>query len=169
MCQNAERWVYRLEHHVTWPSGHAFDEDMAFEDRSGVRWLEITKSGDVTVLSGYSWDGCTPKLCLVDLVFGIPDGVVDSRTGRPKTYYASLIHDVLYQFLEDDLPLQRAQADRFFLSLMARTGFTFRDFYFVAVRVFGGFFRSAAKRVRRTKGARTPLGLSLAQGIHVRI
>ena len=37
MCRDAERWLYRLEHHVTWESGHAFPSDMAFEDKEGVR------------------------------------------------------------------------------------------------------------------------------------
>ena len=167
MCRDAERWLYRLEHHVTWESGHAFPSDMAFEDKEGVRWLEVTRTGTITVLSGYAWDGCTPKLCVLDLLFGTPDGVVDARTGRPKTYYASLVHDAMYQFLADGPGLARGDADRFFLRLMSATGFTFRYAYFVAVRLFGGLFRSAAKRVRGTKGTCVPLGASLAQGPHI--
>ena len=167
MCRNAERWLYRLEQHVSWPSGHAFPEDMAFEDKKGVRRLEITKDGRITVLAGYAWDGCTPKFCLLDILFGIPDGVVDSRTGRPKTYYASLIHDVLYQFLDDLLPLTRREVDGFFLGLMGVTGFTWRYAYYGAVRLFGGLFRRGAEIVRSRKGKRVPLSISVAHGAHV--
>jgi hypothetical protein len=164
MCRDAERWLFRLEDHVTWESGHAFSADMAFEDREGVRWLEVTKTGAITILSGYAWDGCSPKLCVLDLVLGTPDGVVDARTGRPKTYYASLVHDAMYQFLGDGLGLPRADADRFLLRLMSATGFTFRYIYFAAVRLLGGLYRGAAKKVRKTDGTRVPLGASLAQG-----
>lgn len=167
MCRNAERWLYRIERPVTWASGHAFAEDMAFEDRDGVRRLEITKDGHITVLAGYAWDGCTPKFCLMDILFGIPDGVVDSRTGRPKTYYASLIHDVLYQFLGEGLPLTRREIDGFFLRLMSDTGFAFRYVYYAAVRILGGLFRAGAKRVRKTRGKRVPLAASLGQGYRI--
>ena len=167
MCHNAERWLYWLEHHVTWSSGQTFLEDMAFEDKKGVRRLEITKDGQITILAGYAWDGCTPKFCLLDILIGIPDGVVDSRTGRPKTYYASLIHDVLYQFLDDGLPLTRRQVDRFFLELLGRTGFTWRYVYYGAVRLFGNLFRHAAEYIRRRTGKRIPLLVSAAQGMHI--
>jgi hypothetical protein len=70
----------------------------------------------------------------------------------------------MYQFLRDGLGLPRGDADRFFLRLMSATGFTFRYVYFAAVRLFGGLFRSAAKKVRGTDGACVPLGSSLAQG-----
>jgi len=164
MCRNAERWVYRLDLPVAWPSGHPFDDDMAFDDKTGTRRLEITRDGTITVLANYAWDGCTPKFCLLDIVLGIADGVVDTRTGRPKTYYASLIHDALYQFLDDGLPLTRGEADRFFLALMERTGFVWRHLYFVAVRLFGRAFRGLAELKRRRKGARGPLGQTLASG-----
>src|SRR5450759_2555174 len=112
MCRHAEPWVYRLEHHVSWSSGHAFPEDLAFED-------------------------------------------------------ASLVHDVLYQFLDDGLPLTRGQVDRFFLALLGYTDFTWRHIYFAAVRAFGGLFRLGAKRVRKTLGVRVPFVSSLASGQHI--
>jgi len=137
---------------------------MAFEDKDGVRWLEITRDGGITVLSGYAWDGCTPKICLFDLLFGTPDGTVDSRTGRPKTYFASLVHDVLYQSRRSGLPLPRATADRFFLRLLALTGFTPRAVYYAAVRLFGGFFRKTGKYKGTEEGRLVALGASLAKG-----
>ena len=152
----AAQWLYRLDHGVTWNSGHPFPEDMAFEDSSGRRWLEIRQSGEITVLAGYAWDGCTPKLCVLDILLGTPEGVVDTRTGRPKTYYASLFHDALYQFLGCGLPLERADADRFFLRLMEATNFRPRSLYYVAVRLFGSLFRGGVKYGPRS-GTRTPL------------
>jgi len=51
---DAEKWFYRLDHSVTWESGHPFPEDMASNDASGIRRLEMKKEGAVTVLAGYA-------------------------------------------------------------------------------------------------------------------
>ena len=152
---HSEKWLYRLDHPVTWRSGHPFPHDMAFNDLSGIRRLEITSDGAITVLAGYAWDGCTPKFNFFDVLFGTPDGVVDTRTGRPKTYYASLYHDALYQFLGTGLPLRRVTIDRFFRP---------RSLYFAAVRLFGNLFRRTAKYAPRNRGHRVPLEASLATG-----
>lgn len=82
----------------------------------------------------------------------MPDGVVHAGTGRPKTYYASLVHDALYQFLPDGLPLKRVDADRFFLRLMEKSEFGPRWIYWIFVRLFGGLFRRVARRIRKTRG-----------------
>jgi len=148
------KWVYELEADFTWPSGLPGDRDWAFQDRTGVTRLIVTTDGSITVTKGYAWDGCTPKLCVFDIQVGVPDGVVDFRTRKPKTYYASLVHDALYQFVPDGLPLTRAQADRCFLRLMAESGFAPRWIYYVAVRLFGDLFRRAGRRIRKTKGVR---------------
>ena len=107
LCKNSVRWRYCLDRHYSWPSGLRFDQDWAFADRAGVVRLILRTDGTMTVTAGYAWDGCTPKCCVLDLSIGVPDGVVNADTGKPKTYYASLIHDALYQFLPDDLPLTR--------------------------------------------------------------
>ena len=161
---HSEKWLYRLDHPVTWRSGHPFPHDMAFNDLTGTRRLEITSDGAITVLAGYAWDGCTPKFNFFDVLFGTPDGVVDTRTGRPKTYYASLYHDALYQFLGTGLPLRRVTVDRFFLRLMTATDFRPRSLYFAAVRLFGNLFRRTAKYAPRNRGHRVPLEASLATG-----
>ncbi|MGH2360849.1 MAG: DUF1353 domain-containing protein [bacterium] len=148
------KWVYELEADFTWASGFRVDRDWAFQDRTGVTRLILGRDGAITVTKGYAWDGCTPKLCFFDIHIGVPDGVVDSRTRKPKTYYASLVHDALYQFLTDGLPLSRAQADRCFLRLMAETGFALRWIFYVAVRLWGDLFRRGGRRIRKTKGMR---------------
>ncbi len=102
-------------------------------------WLHISKEGVVTVKAnqnGYAWDGCTPKISVFNLsVIGVPDGHVDYRTMKPFTYYASLVHDALYQYLEF-VPVSKAQVDRLFLKMLKE--FKPRRFYYLAVKHFGG-------------------------------
>lgn len=39
------------------------------------------------------------KLSFFDLaVIGTPDGIIDIESMKPKTYYASMVHDALYQY-----------------------------------------------------------------------
>jgi hypothetical protein len=154
MCKNALRWVFRLDADYSWDSGLPFDRDDAFADAAdpGRVRLILRRGGTITVTSGYAWDGCTPKFCLLDLVFGTPDGVVSRRTGRPKAYYASLIHDALYQFLPDGLPLSRWQADKCFLALLRRDEFAWRFVYFTVVVLAGWATRPIYRRVRATRG-----------------
>ena len=157
-CKNSEHWLYKLNEDYPWSSGMSFPRTMAFLDRADRQWLLIKRNGDIVVAKDYSWDGCTPKSCIFDIRLGISDGPVHKETGLPKAYHASLIHDVLYQFLSDDLPLTRAQADRIFLRLLRERDFAPRWIYYVAVRIFGEFFRLGAKTmVRKTSGRRVLL------------
>jgi hypothetical protein len=161
MSEFAVRWifvldadyVYNLRRHLppNWSEGYAF------ADGHGHRRLEIHPNGDARVLANYAWDGCTPKFSLFDIVFGIPDGIPNHVTRKPKAYYASLMHDVLYQFLDANLPLSRAQADRVFLEILARDRFAPRPIYYAAVRVFGGVARLFTRWKRSYAGKRTPL------------
>lgn len=156
-CENSVRWLYVLDHGYSWDSGLDIREDLAFKDRTGIVRLILERGGRLTVTRGYAWNGCSPKFCLFDILLGTPDGVVDARSGRPKTYHASLVHDALYQFVPDGLPLTRRQADGCFLRLMRETGFRPRGVYYVAVRLFGGFVRRATRYVRKTVGAKLAL------------
>jgi hypothetical protein len=154
MCKDSLRWVFTLAHDFTWHSGFQIPEDLTFRDKAGQIRLILRRPDAITVTKDYAWDGCTPKVCFLDLNFGTPDGVVDSRTKQPKTYYASLVHDALYQFLLDGLPLTRAQADACFRRLMTETGFTLRHLYWAAVRVFGWLVVLLHRKKRRNKGVR---------------
>ncbi len=158
MCKNSERWVFTLAQDFTWHSGLPVSEDLAFRDKTGVVRLILRRPDAITVTKGYAWDGCTPKVCLLDVNFGTPDGVIDSRTKQPKTYYASLVHDTLYQFLLDGLPFNRTQADACFRRLMTETGFTLRGIYWLAVRVVGWLVVLLHRKKRRNKGTREALG-----------
>lgn len=157
MCKFVVKWMYVRENDFLWQSGLAIPEDMAFEDKNGIRRLELRKNGEITVLKNYAWDGCTPKFCLIDIVVGVPEGATHQRTKQPKTYFASLVHDALYQFLDDGLPLNRKDADQCFLKLMRESDFALSRIYYWAVRVFGGIFRRAGKSIRKTQGRKIPL------------
>ena len=103
------------------------------------QWLSISTSGTITVKandSGYAWDGCTPKWSLLNLwVIGTPDGHINHRTMKPYTYYASLIHDALYQYL-DTVPVSKQAIDQLFLTMLG--DFKPRQLYYLAVRLLGG-------------------------------
>ena len=166
MSELALRWVFLLEVDYVYnlrrhlPS--SWNEGCAFADRKGHRRLEIHPNGDARIVAGYAWDGCTPKFSLFDIVFGIPDGVPNQVTKKPKAYYASLMHDVLYQFLDANLPLSRAQADRIFLEILTRDRFAPRPIYYAAVRALGGVARLFTRWKRSYAGKRIPLQLETA-------
>ena len=152
MCKHSVRWLYRSEQSFGWESGIQMGEDRIFFDASRRVRLIIEADGRITVPRGYSWNGCSPKVCVWDLLIGTPDGVVHARTGRPKTYFASMVHDALYQFLRANSPLTRRQADRCFLQLMAASEFSPRYVYWVAVRAFGRLVWHGKNRVRYWRG-----------------
>jgi hypothetical protein len=152
VCQNSERWVFTLPTDFSWRSGLAVSDDLAFKDKTGAVRLILRQSGTITVTQGYAWDGCSPKICIFDILLGTPDGVVDSTTKRPKTYYASLVHDALYQFLLDGLPFTRRQVDGCFLRLMGQTRFAPRYVYWAAVRIFGWLFVAQHRFKRKNRG-----------------
>lgn len=154
MGKNNARWIYRVDKSYSWDSALPVSEDQAFQDSNGKVRLIIEKGGRITVMRGYSWNGCSPKVYLFDLVFGTPDGVIHASTGKPKTYFASMVHDALYQFLNADSPIRRREADACFLHLMAASDFSLRYIYWAAVRVFGCFVW-LGKRYKRIWGGKT--------------
>jgi len=151
-CRNSVRWLYRLEQNYDWESGFDIPEDRVFLDSSGRIRLILEKGGHITVLRGYAWNGCSPKVCVFDLLIGTPDGVVHMATGRPKTYYASMVHDALYQFVTENSPVSRRQADEAFLKLMLESEFLLRWVYWAAVRAFGWLVWKAKNKRRRWRG-----------------
>ncbi|HEV8400949.1 MAG TPA: hypothetical protein VGQ18_14045 [Gemmatimonadales bacterium] len=156
-CKDSVTWLYRLERNYSWDSGHQVPHDLVFRDKDGTVRLLVETSGRITVMRGYCWNGCSPKFCVFDILIGTPDGVVHARTGRPKAYYASLVHDALYQFLLLDEALKRRHADGFFLRLMGESSFAPRYIYWVAVRTFGWLVWLGKKRARSWAGTREAL------------
>ena len=155
------RWVFRLDknyhYNVRKYLPNEWTEGCAFLDRNGHRRLEIHPDGTAIVLAGYAWDGCTPKFSLFDIVFGIPDGIPNETTKKPKAYYASLMHDVFYQFIDVKLPLARKDIDKIFLEILKRDSFAPQWIYYLAVRWLGWLFRLFTRWKRGYEGRRIPL------------
>jgi hypothetical protein len=114
-------------------------QDRGFKDS----WLEIDNYGTITVKGsnqgGYAWDGCSPKWNFIDLIFGTPDGRFDCNTDKQITYYASMIHDALYQY-KSSISLSRKEADILFKLNLKKSTFKLWQIYYCAVRLFGGFY-----------------------------
>lgn len=90
--------------------------------------------GELTIFAGYAWNGCSPKKKFLDLFsFGTPDGVLDLNTSKQKSYYASLIHDILYQYEMIDKKL----ADSIFYEELKIDEFAPAKLYYWAVKIFG--------------------------------
>jgi len=151
-CKYRIKWLYLSERNYSWESAFDIPEDRIFYDSSWKVRLILEKGGRITVTRGYAWNGCSPKICVFDLLIGTPDGVANARTGRPKTYYASMVHDALYQFLTVDSPISRRQADKAFLILMAESEFSLRWIYWAAVRAFGWLVWKAKSKRRQWGG-----------------
>lgn len=105
-------------------------------------WCALHEDGTVivkgTYYRGYAWDGCSPKVKIKDLYFGACEGVLNFDTRHSKTYYASLIHDVFYQFSPEVRSfIARKEVDDEFYSLLKRDGFRCASLYYAAVRLFG--------------------------------
>jgi len=114
-------------------------KDREFENE----WFKLAKDGTITVKGlnkdGYAWDGCSPKLIkIADMYFGTPEGVLNFTTGKPKTYYASMIHDVLYQFSARIKHLvKRKEADMEFYKILKRDEFRAAKLYYWGVKLCG--------------------------------
>lgn len=105
-------------------------------------WFKLVKDGTVVVkgthYKGYAWDGCSPKFKIKDWYFGTWEAVLNFNTGQSKTYHASLIHDVFYQFAKDVRSLvKRKEVDQEFLNILKRDGLRFAKLYYIFVRWFG--------------------------------
>ena len=108
-------------------------------------WFSLDQDGTITVKGthgrGYAWDGCSPKWKWKDIYFGTPEGVLNYETRHSKTYYASLVHDLFYQFNKDlrGIVLRR-EADRELYNLLKRDDFRFARLYHWAVRSVGWIY-----------------------------
>jgi len=135
------------ESRKVWKFAHREDEfiitsilGVSYKSENG--FLEIHSDGKIIVKGsvdkGYAWDGCTPKLELFDFTFGTPDGRFDYLTQKPMTYYASMIHDILYQH-KSEIPISRKVADQLFLKILKESDFMWARLYYVFVRILGKF------------------------------
>lgn len=131
-------YVYCIKHdyrHQTAIKGSNFENE----------WFRLSADGIVIIkgahYKGYAWDGCSPKIKIKDVYIGILEGVLNFETGYSKTYYASLIHDVFYQFSKGLKSfIRRKEVDREFYSILKRDNFRFARLYYAAVRMLGWMF-----------------------------
>ena len=131
-------YIYCLEKDYSYKSSI---KDRQFENE----WLKLEKDGTVTIKGsnkkGYAWDGCSPKWKIKDICLGTPDGVLNWKTKEPKTYYASLIHDVFYQYSYHVKSfIKRKEVDLLFYELLKENNFRLAKVYCGAVRWLGWMF-----------------------------
>lgn len=115
------------------------DEDFVYEHEAfksinnmSHDWFEI-KDNKLIIHKGYAWNGCTPKYTFWDLKYlGTFDGPVYYKTGKQKCYYASLVHDALYQFKI----LDRKTTNRIFYEILKESEFILAPIYYTAVKLF---------------------------------
>ena len=93
--------------------------------RDFAQWLKLSKAGWLEIREGYSWDG--------------PSGpALDTK----NFMRASLVHDALYQMIQEGLlhPRFRKEADQTMLDICKADGMNFfrRWYCYLAVRIFGG-------------------------------
>lgn len=125
------------------------------------KWLTIEPDGTFTVYSnnaGYAWDGCSPKYRCLDLLLGTPDGAIDEESKKPITYYASMLHDAIYQFKEE-IPVTRKEADLLFYAILKKKNFFWKKVYYRCVRLFGGLYGNWAYSKRCYFKDQLPLSL----------
>ena len=91
--------------------------------------LGVIEGRNLTIRSGFEWDGCTPSQ-----LWGVPWLSVPSPAA---TAGPSLVHDVLCQFAgASGCPWDREFADDEFARLLKANGFAFRQLYVSAVRLY---------------------------------
>ena len=129
---------------------YCIKEDLAYQSAIKGRsfeneWFRLEADGRITVKgthkAGYAWDGCSFKFKIKDVYFGIPEGVLNFDTGKSKTYYASLIHDVLCQFSKDIKSfIKRGEVDREFYIILKRDQFRLAKVYYYVVHFLSWMF-----------------------------
>ena len=128
-------YVYCIKHdyrHVSGIKGRSFENE----------WFKLEPDGMITIKGtnrqGYAWDGCSPKWKCKDMFFGTPEAVINYDTRQSKTYYASLIHDVFYQFSKDVKHIvRRKEVDKEFRNMLKGDTFGPAVVYYCGVRRFG--------------------------------
>jgi hypothetical protein len=63
-----------------------------------------------------------------------------------------VVHDAMYQFITDGLPITHCDTDQCFLFLIQKTDFRPHLSYYLIVRLFGGLVWRIKRSFRKTKG-----------------
>ncbi len=147
-------WVFKLNEIVKYSSGWTLSENYIYRDanKNDKIRMVITTDGDIYITPYYSWDGCSPKIFFRDIYIGTPDGIEHKDTQKPKTYYASLFHDALYQFYRKGGPYTIKDADIIFWKIMRKYEFKLTNVYYNAVRIFGKTWKLITDKNRKNLG-----------------
>ncbi len=90
--------------------------------------------------NGYAWNGCSPESFFLDIYFGTPNGVIAAY--KPKTYDASLVYDVLYQFCNEYRgQVSRKSTDLIFLRKPRRRNFRLGGLNYFVLMPVGWVYR----------------------------
>ena len=145
MANKERKHIYRYR-----KSSLIYKLDQNYEHQSSITGVSfqherftLSAEGLIVVNKGYAWNGCSPKFSFFTMIFGTPEGDIHPEKEVPRTYYASLVHDVLYQFSGDITAtgqLARKDVDREFYKLLKAHQFLPAFIYYLAVRTFGGLF-----------------------------
>ena len=134
--------IWKFVHH----EDYTYTTNLLQNRTCDFKWLSISDNGTITVKgsheNGYAWDGCTPKMNLLHITWGNFDGKLkrfSKGNYKPYTYYASMIHDVLYQY-KRCAPVTRKEADRIFYIMLKESGFMWARSFYIGVRLFGWWF-----------------------------
>lgn len=125
-------WRYKLNAPFTY--SHALLQGVVFS----CEWATI-KDGCISIEQGYAWDGCSPawNIPKTNRWLGTPDGF-RRKDGKPESYEASLVHDVLCQFSKL-IPMTKEQVCDLFYEMLRQGGFSkpTAKLYRKAVYIFG--------------------------------
>lgn len=107
-------WRFKLLEDVTVPIHGLTSRHIKLVDGRGSVWARVTPTS-ITILRGYTWNGCSPKAAFCRRFWGTPD--------FECTRLASLVHDVLYQFAGvDNLDCDFWDANGIFFAIMKMSG-----------------------------------------------
>ncbi|USH01060.1 hypothetical protein K6Q96_08910 [Grimontia kaedaensis] len=121
-------WRFRLS--APFYYQHAIFDGVVFDNE----WAKI-EHGQITVKTGYAWDGCSPKWHLFGLgTIGTPDGTL--RFSKPWTWEASLVHDILCQF-RAALPFTQKEVTQVFRDQLVEAKWPLTGLYVWAVDNLG--------------------------------
>jgi hypothetical protein len=146
-----ENGCVKIGAHKIWKFVHQKDyhyqTDLLRGRKCDFNWLSISEDGTIKVKgsfkNGYAWDGCTPKKNFLHITWGNFDGKL-KRFGKgdykPFTYYASMVHDALYQY-KRCAPITRKETDLIFYNMLKESGYMWAKVYYWGVRLFGWYFR----------------------------
>lgn len=130
--ETGREWRFRLTSDFTvrlytgWVGFHEFYD--------GDKLWAVLRDDELTVKSGYAWNGASPCWRVFGKWVGTPT--------PPSARIPSLIHDLFFQFLDVPCaPWDMKQANDIFFNLMRDGDFPLKGTYHGAVAIFGGIYR----------------------------